>query len=222
MAIIEVTKEFIVDAIRNEPDKTLQGGSWVQVTDDYYELCNLSVDSPECAVCAVGAVMRRALDSNQNARAIHRAAVASTDRDRDVCGFGTIRAPQAAREMCDRGSYMNALSVLFEAFDDECDRDAVKQVVIDFVMNEFPPTIRIDIDGAKPAADVKVVEPGRRWVCRIGGCRRRARGKQTRACGVSQWRVKPELRWRGVSSTPRIRTRCRVGGSRRRTIGRCE
>ncbi len=48
---------------------------------------------------------------------------------------------------------------------DECDQDVVEEVVtcarvdtIRFVEKHFPETVKIDINGFDPAADVKVVE----------------------------------------------------------------
>lgn len=159
MTTVSISRKKICEAIAKEPTTTLQGGSWA--ASDGKARYHSSVRTRNCKVCAVGAVMRNAcLAPTQVWGNIQAAADAST-------GNGDPRGD--ALHEAKKGRYMAALSSFFEGeFEDRRiiflrGRErmaAVKQLKTDcirFVEKNFPSKLEIDIDGAKPAKDIKVV-----------------------------------------------------------------
>lgn len=159
MTIVSISRKKICDAIEKEPTTTLAGGQWIDTRSDKDK-----VKTKACSVCAVGAVMRNALlDRNQDAEAVHDASVAATEGANPI-SFNPYDQAKV-------GYYMSSLSSFFEArYSGRAIYDlkvgtkkhrkeikALKKDCIDFVKANFPAKIEIDIDGAKPAKDVKVV-----------------------------------------------------------------
>jgi hypothetical protein len=159
MTIVSITRSEIVKAIKKEPLKTLKAGHWVLGKE------NSRVKNKTCSVCAVGAVMRNALLApNQVARAIDDAAWAAT-QDCEVADADPM-------DLIAEKSWMAALSCFFENLSSEIEEDSdegyahvlteketkrLRDETVTFVKKNFPKKIEIDIDGAKPAKDVKVV-----------------------------------------------------------------
>lgn len=171
MTIISVSRNKIIEAIRHEPVESLKGGAWVD------ERRGSKVKDKNCSVCAVGAVMRKVLDPKQSVVKIRKAAM-------EALGNGEPTGDHYSE--IEEGRYMAALSCFFEEsfeenmrkmteelqehFNDTYLRDPVdhfrkmynkavnqtRKDTIDFVKTNFPKEIKIDIDGAKPAKDVKV------------------------------------------------------------------
>lgn len=159
MTVVSVSRKKICDAIAKEPTTRLEDGNWYDADSDS--------GLTDCSVCAVGAVMRNAcLDRRQPAHAIADAAWAATASSRHVAAH-SIETPESL--VADR-FYMNALSVFFEKGYNDLEIwglqgrsrmlavKALKAECIDFIKKNFPPKIEIDIDGALPAKDVKVVK----------------------------------------------------------------
>lgn len=137
-----------------------------------------------CGVCAFGAVLRAVLAKNQDLDTLARAASEETHDDMIVADRVESWREDAAR-LVERARYMNALSVVFEGAAKEyvcaqgllgsdvsglamsgvprrrqVARRAVsyaRREALAFVRAHFPPTVRIDIDGARPARGVAVV-----------------------------------------------------------------
>lgn len=163
MTIVSISRDKICEAIAKEPATRLQAGSWIHFSTRY-DRGPAKVKSKNCSVCAVGAVMRNALlNRDQDAYAVTSASLAAV---KGAPCDGDTSPVQLAK----RGRYMNALSVFFERewenrieFSGISDRahnkivSEIKADCIDFVKKYFPKTVKIDIDGALPAADVKVV-----------------------------------------------------------------
>jgi hypothetical protein len=162
MTIVSVSRKKICDAIAKEPTTRLNAGSWV---DEGGDVRHHEVRSRDCTVCAVGAVMRNALlHPRQEAFNIENAAQASI---LSASNIGLHGDPMAEIR---KGRYMAALSSFFEGQFVERDipyvhntrarMKAVKQLKADcikFVRDNFPAQLEINIDGARPAEDVKVV-----------------------------------------------------------------
>jgi hypothetical protein len=196
MTVIRISRKKICDAIEKEPTKTLSPGAWVKDADGealdgnavnfatrIYDW-DVGMENPElapklnskdCSVCAVGAVMRSVLDPEQAVNAIASASMTSLGVGRADAGLNM--AIIQAKE----GKYMAALSCFFEAHPNHHEienipyrvakglikkntaerkrRKLVKEVkkdCIKFIKKNFPGYIEIDIDGAKPAKDVVV------------------------------------------------------------------
>lgn len=171
MTIVEISKAKIIKAIESEPLKTLKANSWIDIWRG--NAANPRVDNKSCSVCAVGAVMRNALLSKgQRALAIEDAAIAA---------MGDDSANHDWERSLEKKNWMAALSAFFESADSEI-RNALDDVFLEFqssyyddmeliiarelrartasfVKDNFPDKIQVDIDGAKPAKDVKVVGP---------------------------------------------------------------
>jgi len=162
MTIVSISRKKICDAIAKEPATRLAYGSWIGNYDEFTK-----VKSRDCTVCAVGAVMRNALlDREQPAEAVDDAAIAAMK-------FEKVRYSQYANgdpdKMAARGSYMGALSCFFEGefhlreiawMNGSTRATALRKLKADcikFVRKNFPATIQVNINGALPAEDVKVV-----------------------------------------------------------------
>jgi hypothetical protein len=180
MAIVRITKNRIMKAIKNEP--ALRPGSWIDIMKVYEKSGNVQVGGwefmnkvnakdKECSVCAVGAIMRDILDPTSTARKLDSAAAQATSGsaihfdsyENDLSRSAIIKR---AKEDVFKGRYMNALSVLFEGlgelkggWESLTPRDiaGLRRSAIAFVKKNFPHSVEIDIDGAKAAKDVKVV-----------------------------------------------------------------
>lgn len=158
MTTVRISRNQIIKAIKKEPLKTLRPGNFVLLHGR-----NEKVKNKTCSVCAVGAVMRNALLApTQSAKFIERAADSNNGA---ICGD-----PQS--ELYDE-NYMAALSSFFELhadnirrarederIDHELTLKETKQLraeTLRFVKDCFPKHVDVDIDGAKPAKDAKVV-----------------------------------------------------------------
>lgn len=155
MTMIVLTKGRIIRAI--EKESKLKQGYWI---------ASENVDGAEqkdCCVCAVGAVMRDALAKAATVRDIDLACSASVAfSGDDIYGKGIYDKDELAEAklLLKRGSPMMAISHLFETT-----RGSVKYArsrVIRFIKSHFPAKITIDIHHAKPARDVRVVDPTHR------------------------------------------------------------
>lgn len=168
---IKLSKQQIIDAIRNEP--MLRSGSWFQWDfPDVDALCDESevrlADVVVCGACAVGAVMRAVLDPLGKAVAVDNAASTSMGgRYVRVTPSSVASTEAEALDHIEKDRHMAALSVFFEgtwvkemgtegSFDMDT-VDVVKQKTIDFVEQYFPSAVVVDINGAEPATDIEVV-----------------------------------------------------------------
>jgi hypothetical protein len=158
---VRVTKEQIIAALRVEP--LLEAGSWAdpRYTRGPVEKCAIPLDEVQhCYVCGVGAVLRRAvLDAHETVGALVRAAVAATDGWPVTPGGSESYLADAARAV-ESGFHMSAISLVFEGTysEDWSSIEDCRSAAIVFVEQHFPETVLIDIDGARPARDVQVVE----------------------------------------------------------------
>lgn len=121
--IIKLTRRQVIKAVRNEP--VLMPEQWVsrQFEEGIYGR-SIAETRNACPVCAVGAVMRSALDPNQKVKMIHNAAVASVSNSegRALCvhpgdeirPFRKARLLAKAAKQAKDGHHMAALSLVFE------------------------------------------------------------------------------------------------------------
>lgn len=177
--IVEVTKKFIMDALDAERIELLRPGTWFAVNPEDPFL----VQKENCARCAVGSVVNRLLSPSATGKVIFNLSGQVTAGalviPNDTEGLDDEYLLETSLEIMNDplGKPMAALSYFFEgccvlearerSIDDldECDQDVVEEVVtcarvdtIRFVEKHFPETVKIDINGFDPAADVKVVE----------------------------------------------------------------
>jgi hypothetical protein len=148
MALVELTKKQVIEAIRKEP--RLRYCRWVGVLRPSGGTSSLLAerqDKPpparKCTFCAVGAVVRAAMATTTPVTLIAEAA---------ADGGGDDASP---------------LSALSEAFEGACsetmldvtaaDAEAGRKAAIDHVRKNFPARVRIDIGAAKPRRGMKVV-----------------------------------------------------------------
>ncbi len=174
MTHVRLTKEFIIDAISKET--RLEAGSFVYTSGDVniHPVFIDTVEPESCDVCAVGAVMWRALEPHQNVFYVHDAAQAATkegscipefidtDDPEDCSGDDDVNDMDGVRflalSLIHAGLHMNALSMFFEGACHYIDNiDDVAAATVAFVKEHFPDSVVVDIDGARPARDIEVV-----------------------------------------------------------------
>lgn len=164
--VIELTREFVANAIESEAQ--LVPGTWISRADE---------PRPNCPACAVGSVMRRALDAAETTRNVFEScednarSVEAPDGSY-VTYSGTTddgcEPASFAQDVIDRAASvahsapMTALSYVFESLHDlyrsKTDRhETVRIATVAFVREHFPETIRVNINGFAAAADVRVV-----------------------------------------------------------------
>ncbi len=159
---IEVSREWVAEALEKE-SKLLAGRGWIA-------LWASSVHRQDCAVCAVGAVMRRALSPDYGGNfAIDDTAELNAVEGR-LCIVGTDRY-YSVEDIFDAASEggvafpMNALSFVFESLGEYHRQgnatlleiaDAVRRDAIRFVRDYFPERVRLKINGYEPAQDAGV------------------------------------------------------------------
>lgn len=191
MSSVVITRARIAKALLNEPvllpgtwvsmTEEFKETCETDYNSDGYYLDQMPKDlkTKDCSVCAVGAVMREILDPHQKLSAISKASSAATIYGNFV-GNGALtryemrRARKEALDILNSGNPMSALSYLFESLGDYYimkspsgklrlrDIKAIRSAVVDFVEKNFPYKVTIDIDGAKPAKDVKVVKKAKK------------------------------------------------------------
>ncbi len=162
---IQVTRGWVIRAIRRE--SKLREGAFID---------NVHKKRDDCAVCAVGAVMRAALSPRGGNFAINKtAAQNATNTPLHVNGgyyTSTEQIFDAASKSVDEFPW-NALSHVFESLNDLHEdgnfyrtdaemkefRRLVKEDTIRFVREYFPARVTMEINGFSPAKDpgVKVV-----------------------------------------------------------------
>lgn len=166
MTIVKISKAKIIEAIEKEPITRLEPGTWIDNEQGY--TVGSSKKEKNCSVCAVGAVMRNAcLNPKQDAYRVEAAASAAV---------GNINCTSNSSLALSHKNYMAALSAEFESGAGDLmmpgsasknhrdwqevstkEKRELKKQVISFVKKNFPKFVEIDINGAKPAKDVKVV-----------------------------------------------------------------
>ncbi len=156
MTTIRVTRHQVLKALKTETK--LRGGAWLS-TDVVFT--GMTVASPHCQVCAVGAVLRAVLDPDQPSVAILRAADAATAGARAAIDLECAEEfkPLLA-SLLKQKLWLNALSLLFEyevaLLDltyhvlDPATRAVIRRKLARFVLRHFPRSFKVDIDGAKP------------------------------------------------------------------------
>lgn len=158
MTTVEISRKKIIQAILKEPVDTLKGGYWV--TEDKQGVKQL-VKNKTCAVCAVGAVMRNVvLNKYQNIECINDAAQKAASSS-DESGKWMLKLSDFFENHYwnNRSNFENDWSLslnkrrkLLRAATEKTRKETIK-----FVKENFPEKILININGSKPAADVKVV-----------------------------------------------------------------
>lgn len=132
-----VTKKEILEAIKKEP---LKAGSWVKM-DDFGD----PVKDKNCTVCAIGAVLRRAKYSNQQAWEfggclMNSDAVAPLDEE---CVDLGVEKNLVERLLSEK-KYLHALSVRFEG---QALRTGVgkrtRKILTDFVKKNLPDQVKL-------------------------------------------------------------------------------
>lgn len=173
MTVISVGRNRIIKAIESEPfleaktwaklKGTPRNLNWGTVADREKARKTRVSDTENCSVCAVGSVMRNCISKNQNWNKIEKASMHSIS----VMGNPPSVEPTV---LVKEKHYMRGLSNFFEsAWREEEYRfpylsmnaekiARVRAKTIQFVKDNFPTRIKIDIDGVKPAKDVTVVK----------------------------------------------------------------
>lgn len=157
MTVVKLTREFVLDAI--EKESRLRAGYWI---DWFGESAGHDVNAEDCAVCAVGAVMRRALAKSAKATEVEflcaEAAGTETEVVSGLCltgGTNMESAISTAKTFVNKLP-MAALSHVFETASRLYPR-TFRDVTLNFVREHFPPVILVDVQGSKPASDVKTL-----------------------------------------------------------------
>lgn len=151
-------------------------------TGNICELRNKSIKDDNCSVCAVGAVLRNILDPNCSAFDPSTAADSAVEVATPNWTYGATKEglKEEALEFIHNDKCMSALSIYFEGLCclkinadlnlNHMSTGAAKRAmtpkqlapirrsVLSFVEKNFPSHITIDIDGIKPAKDVKIIE----------------------------------------------------------------
>ncbi len=176
--IVEVTKQFIIEALETERLELLKPGCWMEVDAD------VSTSKENCPRCAVGAVVNRVLASSTIAADIFSlsgritAGALVAPSDEDILEEDDLRDTALEIMHDPLGKPMSALSYFFESCCvlelrvvgrdelEDCSPEEVREVIslarnstIRFVKEHFPEKVKIDINGFEPAKDVVVVEP---------------------------------------------------------------
>ncbi len=148
--VIELTREFVAESIEREP--MLEAGQFVAYADPD-DLAG------GCAACAVGAVMRRAMAADSLGKSVVSVCSATSHAGplwpRGEIGHDATIIERARAEAV--RAPMNALSYLFESLSKTRSVNRARGEVAAFVREHFPETIRVNINGFAPAADVRVV-----------------------------------------------------------------
>jgi len=146
MKSVRITKADLIEALRSEPINNFQAGKWAS-NDQGLSTRDLADERESCKVCAVGAIVRKVISSNNSASAVcvisdsmtANAPIACVSMDR----MESFRDHLLADEL-----YMNAISVMFES---ECHSLSSKSTntvrkemqnvidrVISFIEERFP------------------------------------------------------------------------------------
>lgn len=179
---IRLTKAQIIRALENEPITRLRAGyGWFSSRLANFRPRTVGTfgQTDDCYECAVGAVMRQVISPRLGLSRLNDAIGAAT-RGAGVTpdeAFTTNEVLDQARAELDAGRAMGALSIAFEGLwsldvedvtderdEDDARADRVRAEVVAFVKGHFPPSVVVDIDGAKPAQDVKPVKERSRVV----------------------------------------------------------
>lgn len=178
---VQMTKQAVKDALREETLSLLQPGHWLYYTLPMASSLDNQPAVENCPRCAVGAVILRVLDHRQPALMLNRAIARAAGAD-DIAGFSYSISPddytewkefevlyEAAAERVHAGYPMVGLSYLFEGLckqvtEEEGDDISVEQMegilhdMQHFITNTFPEVLVLDINGAAPAQDAVIVE----------------------------------------------------------------
>lgn len=172
MTTIQITRKRVLKAISSEPLKLLKHGSFIWGSEDEFgnEL-NPSKIGKDCPVCAVGAVMRSVLDPNQSEERLCKVANNSM---KSYCAepemdFEDKKQLAAEVDYIAKKAPMAALSQMFEGLCHLAERRSktgyisrhqmrrIRQNLIVWAKRSLPETMKINLNGAKPAKDVKVI-----------------------------------------------------------------
>jgi hypothetical protein len=110
---VRITKADLIEALRSEPINHFQAGQWA-FNDQGQSTRELGDERESCKVCAVGAIVRKVISSNNSVSAVcvisdsitAQAPIAYVSMDR----MELFRDQLLADEL-----YMNAISVMFES-----------------------------------------------------------------------------------------------------------
>lgn len=179
MTVIEISRARIIKAIQQEPIRTLRAGNWIEPGDRSTE--DSKVTSKDCSVCAVGAVLRNAaLAPSNKVEKLYDAAHAgindfysattypgeALNAQEYMTALSAFFESESGRwtdteeyDVVGEGQYRDATKYARTKYNKAYDlfMEGVRKRTVAWVKANFPKTIQIDIDGAKPAKDVKVV-----------------------------------------------------------------
>jgi len=178
MTVVSMTKAQVIKAIKEET--RLATGVFMSFPNSFFDHHYTSEvklsdvqGNKSCSVCAVGAVMRRALSPETLIHTAREVTEAEGYRRGDTAfAFSNVADTEedlfskAANIVLD-GCHMHALSLVFESFvegDPEGTRKSIAMKrgrAIRFVRKYFPESISLDIHDAKPARGIKVVRQKR-------------------------------------------------------------
>jgi hypothetical protein len=136
MAIVEMTKQSVIEAIERE---RLTCGSWADAPWHHDDDEPVSKD---CSFCAVGAVVRRAMAATAPFWNVHQTAADVGFTDPLMIGLSAVY----------EGAVNDGGAGLEAALEEG------RQAAIAHVRASFPETIHVDIGDAKPRRGMRVVQ----------------------------------------------------------------
>lgn len=146
MKTVRITKADLIEALRSEPIHHFQHGQWAW-NGEGQSTRNLDDKRESCRVCAVGAIVRKVISSNNSVSAVCVISDSLT-KNGNIAYVSMDRMKTLRDDLLQDGKYMNAVSVMFES---EChwlwsmhrellrtEMPNVIERVISFIEESFP------------------------------------------------------------------------------------
>lgn len=148
---IRLTKNFILKALREEPLKGLSSSVFLASVLASDGDGGRTVGDPNCISCAVGTIVKHALDPSTSVMKASRRVIDRLIRRRDggcdLYGWGvSVEAP----ETFVADDPWRALSVVYESACNSGSYARGRRAAIRFVEKHFPSHVVLDIDGIAP------------------------------------------------------------------------
>lgn len=161
---VVLPKQMVLDALARE--RVFTARTWVDVPTP-----RATVRSRQCSVCAVGAVVRRALAPGQPARAIGDVAANACDE-----GYGLAPSARDAEDsaawLAEDDQWLSAISCIYETaarsaryFEGKARQAQLRgaaDVARAWAAEHLPPAIVVDVGDWRPAPGLAVL-PGGEW-----------------------------------------------------------
>lgn len=145
---VVLSKDFIIEAIREEPVDNLWAGRWMHIM----------TGATECRACAVGTVMRKAVQRGTSAHVVGQ--ICGLNTKDDIVQVGSCDEDYLTTVALGQllaGRAMNALSTFFEGVARANSRgfgqsvsEIVKEKTIEFVRTHFPAEVEVNLGVVQP------------------------------------------------------------------------